>query len=185
VKVQSPDRHQTRIDGVLLLALVVYNDDRGFFKETFVRSRYASLGIVDEFVQDNFSFSKPSVLRGLHGDPRMSKLVQVLRGEAFDVVVDARAASPTFGQWEGFTLNESNHYQIYVPAGCLHGFLAISDVLLSYKQTSEYDPSSEVRVLWSDPDLGIKWPSSREPIVSDKDRENPSFRDVFRLPSPQ
>jgi len=170
----------TRITGVLLLIPKVFQDERGFFKETFVKSRYADFGIRANFIQDNISFSRKSVLRGLHGDPEMSKLVQVLRGEAFDVVVDARPESATFGQWESFTLTESNHHQIYVPEGCLHGYLALSeDVVFSYKQTAEYEANREVGVLWCDEDLAIAWPLAAEPIVSAKDRGNARFRDVF------
>jgi dTDP-4-dehydrorhamnose 3,5-epimerase len=169
-----------RIAGVLLLTPAVFRDERGFFKETFVKSRYADFGITANFVQDNVSFSRKSVLRGLHGDNRMSKLVQVLRGEVFDVVVDARPESPTFGEWESFKLTESNHHQIYVPEGCLHGYLALSeDVVFSYKQTAEYEANREVGVLWCDEDLAIQWPLTTAPIMSMKDRQNPRFRDLF------
>ncbi len=145
-----------------------------------MRTKYRALGIADEFVQDNVSFSRRGVLRGLHGDPRMSKLVQVLRGEAFDVIVDARKESSTFGQWEGVHLRAQEHVQIYIPAGFLHGFLALSDdVIFTYKQSAEYDPAQEIGVRWNDPDLAIAWPLTGNPELSPKDLANRAFREVF------
>jgi len=164
------------IAGALLLTLPAFEDDRGLFKETYVRSKFANLGIEDEFIQDNVSFSKLGVVRGLHGDPLMSKLVQVLHGKAFDVIVDARRGSPTFGRWESFELSGDNHRQVYVPAGCLHGFQALSDgVVLSYKQSAQYDPSREIGVRWDDPALGIAWPLRDSAVISAKDRANKPF----------
>jgi dTDP-4-dehydrorhamnose 3,5-epimerase len=171
---------ETRIAGVWLLTPEIFSDERGFFKESYVRSKYEALGITGEFIQDNISVSKRNVVRGLHGDPAMSKLVQVLRGEAFDIVVDARTDSPTFGSWEGFRLSDENHAQLFVPAGCLHGFQALSDnVVFSYKQTAEYDPKREVAVRWDDPVLGIAWPNKKDALVSPRDRNNKKFREVF------
>jgi dTDP-4-dehydrorhamnose 3,5-epimerase len=130
-------------------------------------------------VQDNVSFSKRNVLRGLHGDPEMAKLVQVLRGEAWDVVVDARRGSPTYGKWHGVTLSETNHAQLYIPKGCLHGFLAVSDdVVFTYKQTAYYAPEREIAARWNDPALAIAWPLSGDPIVSAKDQRNAAFADL-------
>jgi dTDP-4-dehydrorhamnose 3,5-epimerase len=157
-----------------------FGDERGFFKETYVRSKYSALGIDDEFVQDNVSFSRRGVLRGLHADPEMAKLVQVLRGEAYDVIVDTREDSPTFGKWEGVYLRAVEHTQLYIPAGFLHGFLALTDhVIFTYKQSAEYAPDREIGVRWDDPDLAIEWPLSGTPEISPKDSRNRSFRDVF------
>jgi dTDP-4-dehydrorhamnose 3,5-epimerase len=171
------------IDGVLRIVPRVFADDRGYFKETFSASRYATAGISNGFVQDNVSVSKRGTMRGLHGDPRMAKLVQVLRGTAFDVVADLREGSPTRFKWLGFTLDAASHEQIYIPAGCLHGFLALEDdTLLSYKQTAEYDPHSEIGVAWNDPDLAIAWPlDGQTALLSPKDAANPTLRDLGYL----
>lgn len=176
----SLEVRETSIPGALLLVPKAWEDDRGYFKETYVRSKYERLGIADEFVQDSMSFSRKGVLRGLHGDPQMSKLVQVLRGEAFDVIVDARRDSSAFGRWEGVRLSESNHTQLYIPAGCLHGFLALTDdVVFTYKQSAEYAPEREIGVRWDDPDLGIDWPLEQPPLLSAKDLKNRSFREAL------
>ncbi len=173
-------RSEARIEGVFILEPAVLEDERGFFKETYVRSKYEAIGITDDFVQDNISVSRRHVVRGLHGDPAMSKLVQVLHGEVFDVIVDARAGSPTFGKWESIQLTETNHRQVYVPRGCLHGFQALSDrIVLSYKQSAEYNPGREIAALWNDPALGIEWPAARDAIVSPKDQANKPFSGVF------
>lgn len=165
-----------------MVKTVAHEDARGLFRETFVSSKYASSGILDVFVQDSISVSARGVLRGLHSDPQMSKLVQVLRGKAFDVIVDARYSSETFGKWQGFTLTEKNGIQIYVPPGFLHGFLALSEgVVFSYKQSAEYAPAREAAVVWNDPDLGIEWPLDGAPKVSAKDQSNPQFADAFPL----
>lgn len=162
------------IAGALLIAPDVFADERGFFKESFSAQRYRAIGLTEAFVQDNVSVSKKHVLRGLHGDARMSKLVQVLRGEAFDVIVDVRKNSPTYGLWEGFSLTEDNHAQLYIPAGCLHGFMAMTnDVILSYKQSATYDPTHEFSVRWNDPTLGVVWPLVGEPKLSAKDAAAP------------
>jgi len=160
------------IAGAMLLSLPLHADERGYFKETFASARYAAAGIVEAFVQDNLSFSRRRVLRGLHGDTRpTSKLVSVLTGDAYDVIADVRPESPTCGRWCGVTLKASEHRQVYVPAGCLHGFLALSEgVLLSYKQSRAYAPACEVAVRWDDPDLDIAWPLADEaPILSERD----------------
>jgi dTDP-4-dehydrorhamnose 3,5-epimerase len=172
------------IAGALLIAPDVFADERGFFKESFSAERYRAAGVTDAFIQDNVSVSKQHVLRGLHGDPRMAKLVQVLRGEAFDVIVDVRKGSPTYGRWEGFSLTEHNHAQLYIPAGCLHGFMAVSDdVILSYKQSATYDPTQEFSVRWNDPAIGILWPLAAEPKLSAKDAAAPLLSEVGRVTS--
>ena len=157
-----------------------FSDARGIFKETYVRSKYSELGITDNFVQDSASVSRQYVVRGLHADLAMSKLVQVLQGEVYDVIVDARNGSPTFGRWEAFLLNAENHSQLYIPAGCLHGFQVLSEsAVFCYKQSAEYDPSREVSVLWKDPTLRIAWPAAAQAILSAKDAGNQLFADAF------
>lgn len=173
-------RLPTKFSEAILVKVPAYADQRGFFKETYVRSKYRDVGIQDEFIQDNLSFSHSGVLRGLHGDPQMSKLVYVLSGEVFDVIVDARKGSKTFGQWEGVHLKADEHTQLYIPAGFLHGFLALrDDVIFCYKQSAEYAPEREIGVRWDDPDLKIDWPLSGTPVVSAKDRANRLFLEVF------
>lgn len=177
------DVSTTGIPGVLRIVPTVFRDDRGYFKETFSASRYAAAGIPNAFVQDNVSMSKRGTLRGLHGDRRMAKLVQVLAGSAFDVVVDVREGSPTYTRWLGVKLEAGTHEQIYIPPGCLHGFLALEDgTLLSYKQTAEYDASTEIGVAWNDPDIAIGWPlAGIEPLLSGKDSGNPTLRELRLL----
>lgn len=163
----------------------VFEDDRGFFKETYATSKYRALGLGDEFVQDSVSFSTANVVRGLHHDPEMSKLVQVLRGRVFDVIVDLRAGSPTFGGWQGFILSEYNHRQLYIPAGFAHGFLALTpDVVFQYKHGALYDPARESAIRWDDPELAITWPLAGEPRISAKDRAAGSFADFRRARPP-
>jgi dTDP-4-dehydrorhamnose 3,5-epimerase len=148
----------------------VYLDERGFFKETYSRDKYAQAGMRDAWVQDSVSRSRRNVLRGMHIDPRMAKLVQALKGTIYDVIVDARPESPTYRQWEGFVLSEDNHHQLYVPAGFAHGFLAQSDeVVVMYKMSAHYDPAFERGIRWNDPAIGIEWPLDGAPIVSAKD----------------
>ncbi len=152
----------------------VHEDDRGFFKETFSTAKYAAVGLHDTFVQDSVSFSEKNTIRGLHYDRRMAKFVQVLRGRIFDAIVDFRPDSPTYLQWQGFILSEHNHRQLYVPAGFLHGFLALTDdVVFSYKHSALYDPTTDGAIRWNDPKIGIEWPIVGEPRVSRKDREAP------------
>lgn len=167
------------IAGALKIVPRAFADDRGYFKEIFQASSYAKVGLQAPFVQDNVSSSKARVLRGLHGDVRMAKLVQVLRGRAFDVIADLRKESPSYGQWTGVTLEAAAHTQLYIPAGCLHGFLALEDdTLLTYKQTAEYDPAHEFGIAWNDPDLAIVWPlEGAAPILSAKDAANPTLRE--------
>jgi dTDP-4-dehydrorhamnose 3,5-epimerase len=166
------------IAGAMKVAPRVFSDERGYFKEVFAASRYADAGINESFVQDNISVSCRLTLRGLHADQRMSKLVQVLRGRAFDVLVDVRRDSPTFGKWEGFILDAQSHVQVYIPAGCLHGFLSLEDdTMLSYKQSAQYDPTSEIGVAWNDPDIAIAWPlEGAAPLLSPKDEQNLTLR---------
>ncbi len=148
----------------------VYEDDRGFFKETYNAGRYKAAGLLDDFVQDSVSLSSKNVIRGLHTDPAMSKFVQVLSGKIWDVIVDVRQGSGTYGQWQGFVLSATNHRQLYIPAGFAHGFLALTDdVIFSYKHGALYDPARERAILWNDPTLAIAWPLVGEPRISAKD----------------
>jgi len=148
----------------------IFPDARGYFKETFSRNKYAAAGMHDEWVQDSVSRSRRNVIRGMHVDRRMAKLVQALKGTIYDVIVDLRVGSATFRRWEGFTLSEDNHHQLYVPAGFAHGFLAQSDeVIVMYKMSAHYDPAFEGGVRWNDPAIGIAWPLDGEPILSPKD----------------
>lgn len=170
----------TNLEGVKLFYPEVFEDDRGFFKETYSVRKYQALGLTDTFVQDSVSVSSRNVIRGLHGDPEMSKLVQVLRGRIFDVVVDIRRDAPTFKKWQSFYLSEYNHAQIYIPKGCLHGFLALTDdVVFSYKHGALHDPSREMSVRWDDPTLAIAWPLVDEPRISAKDKAAPSLDEVL------
>ena len=167
------------VAGALKITPRAFADERGYFKEAFRSSAYAQLGLREPFVQDNVSVSKARVLRGLHGDVRMAKLVQVLRGSAFDVIADLRKDSPSYAQWTAVTLEAATHAQLYIPAGCLHGFLALEDdTLLTYKQTAEYDPDAEIGIAWNDPDLAIAWPlAGAAPLLSAKDAANPTLRE--------
>lgn len=162
---------KTKIPDLLLIEPKVFGDERGFFLETYNAERYKNLGIKEDFVQDNLSFSKRGILRGLHYQKPMSqgKLVQVLQGEVFDVAVDIRVGSPTFGQWESVVLSRENKRQFYIPVGFAHGFLVTSDTaLFSYKCTDTYNPAGEFTVAWDDPELNIEWPMA-SPQLSEKD----------------
>ena len=152
----------------------VFEDDRGFFKETYSREKYAALGMRDEWVQDSVSRSSRNVIRGMHYDLRMAKLVQVLVGKIFDVIVDVRESSPTYKRWQGFELSADNHHQLYVPAGFAHGFLALADDnIVQYKMTAHFDPSRERILSWKDPATAIRWPLVGEPRLSSKDAAAP------------
>jgi dTDP-4-dehydrorhamnose 3,5-epimerase len=159
---------------VLLLEPHVFGDGRGFFLESYNKRTFReATGIVDEFVQDNHSRSACNVLRGLHYQLKQvqGKLIRVVAGEIFDVAVDVRRSSPNFGRWVGQSLSAQNKRMLWIPAGFAHGFLALSDATeVLYKTTDYYAPEHERCVLWNDPDIGIEWPLSGEPLVSDKDR---------------
>jgi dTDP-4-dehydrorhamnose 3,5-epimerase len=165
------------LTGAMMITPRTHADARGFFKEVYSLDRYRRCGIKETFVQDNVSLSRCDVLRGLHGAAGMAKLVAVLRGSAFDVIVDARAQSPTYLRWFGTTLRADEGRQIYVPSGFLHGFLALEDdTLIAYKQSALYDAGTEFGVAWDDATLGIEWPlGGRRPILSPRDAANPPF----------
>jgi len=169
---------QTPIPGVLIFEPRVFSDDRGFFFESFNKSTMAEARIVDEFVQDNHSFSSRHVLRGLHYQIRhpQGKLVRALGGEVLDVVVDLRRSSAAYGQWYGVSLSGENKRMLWIPIGLAHGFVVFSESAhVLYKATDFYDPTSERTILWNDPDLGIDWQLQDSPIVSAKDRSGISF----------
>ena len=160
-----------------------HGDHRGFFAETYSRCKYSELGIDIEFVQDNHSLSKEvGTLRGLHfqAPPHaQGKLVRCARGAIFDVAVDIRRGSPTYGQWKGYELTAENGDQLYIPVGFAHGFVTLGpDSEIVYKCSDYYAPETEGAILWNDPDIGINWPTKADPILSDKDAVAPLFSDL-------
>ena len=164
----------TEIPGVLILEPVVFEDERGFFFESFNRKKFENIaGLKAHFVQDNQSHSVRSVLRGLHYqiEQPQGKLVHVSHGEIFDVAVDLRRRSPAFGKWTSVKLSAENKKQVWIPEGLAHGFLVLSETAdVSYKVTDYYAPQHERALLWNDPHIGIAWPTGHEPILSAKDR---------------
>ena len=176
----------TAIEGVKIIEPVVYADERGHFFQIFHAQQYAAAGLPSEFVQDNESLSKRNVLRGLHLQLRkpQGKLVGVVSGEIWDVAVDIRRDSPTFGKWVGETLSEANRKQLYIPPGCAHGFCVLSDIaIVHYKCTTFYDPGDEVGIAYDDPALAIPWPVT-QPLLSPKDQRNMPWAEfVARLSS--
>jgi dTDP-4-dehydrorhamnose 3,5-epimerase len=172
---------ETALPGVVLIEPRVFEDERGFFLETFQRERYEqALDQPLEFVQDNHSRSRRGVLRGLHlqvNHPQ-AKLLRVVRGEIFDVAVDVNPASPTFGRWVGAVLSEDNKHQFFVPAGYAHGFQVLSDVAdLEYKCIGYYEPGDESGLIWNDPEVAIDWPLA-DPILSPKDQALPTLAQI-------
>lgn len=173
------------IPEVVLIRPRVFADERGFFMETFKLSDFERFGIKEHFVQDNHSSSIRGVLRGLHyqSEPRaQGKLVRCVRGRIFDVAVDLREGSPTFGRWVGVELSEENRDMLYVPAAFAHGFVVTSErAEVIYKCTEEYSPENDRGIIWNDPHLGIRWPV-RNPLLSAKDMANPPFREAEKFP---
>jgi len=170
----------TRLEEVILVKPVVWKDSRGFFLETYHQDKYQANGIPLQFVQDNHSFSVRGTLRGLHAQLRhpQGKLVRAILGTIFDVAVDARPGSPTFGQWVHAELSSENHHQLYVPPGYVHGFVVTSDTAhVQYKCTDFYYPEDEISVLWNDPEIGIDWPIG-DPILKEKDRTAPRLAEI-------
>jgi dTDP-4-dehydrorhamnose 3,5-epimerase len=171
---------KTAIPGVYIIEPDIFRDDRGFFLETYHQRRYAEGGIDCPFVQDNHSHSRLGVLRGLHYQLNhgQAKLIYVSCGEIFDVAVDIRRGSPTFGKWVGARLSGENGRQIYVPRGFAHGFYTLSETAdIIYKCTDFYAPGDEYGILWSDPDIGIEWPD-KNPLLSEKDSRNPRLSEI-------
>ncbi len=171
---------ETDILGVLIIEPKVFGDNRGFFVETYQKEHFRAAGIDVDFVQDNQSRSTQGVLRGLHYQTRrpQGKLVRCTRGEVFDVAVDIRENSPTFGKWVGVMLSEENHRQLYIPSGLAHGFCTLSEIAdFEYKCTDFYDPGHEAGIRWDDPLFAIDWPIV-DPQLSERDKEWPLFTSV-------
>jgi len=167
------DVEATKLKGALIIQPKVFGDERGFLVEMWNQDRYSEFGVSKVFVQDNISASSRDVLRGLHfqNPNQQGKLVTVLEGEVYDVAVDIRVGSPTFGEWVGVELSGVTKKQFYIPTGFAHGFCVTSETaLFGYKCTDSYNPKAEMTVLWNDPDLGIQWPSDH-PNLSKKDEE--------------
>lgn len=172
---------ETALPGVLLIEPRVFGDHRGVFLETYHREKYARAGIAKPFVQDNHSHSYKGVLRGLHYQLKQpqGKLLYVVTGEIFDVAVDIRQGSPTFGKWVGVTLSAENRRQLYVPEGFAHGFYVLSERAdVTYKCTDLYAPGDEYGILWCDADLNIAWPLQGTPLLSEKDARYPRLAEV-------
>jgi len=172
----------TRLAAVKLIEPSVYTDERGFFLQTYQAQEYKlALNIELDFVQDNHSYSRKGVLRGLHFQRRKAqgKLVRVASGEVFDVVVDIRPQSPTYGQWQGLILSAENKHQLWIPPGLAHGFLVLSDGAdVEYKCTDYYDPSDEGCLIWNDPAVGVVWPNTVAPLLSVKDQQGLLLADL-------
>ena len=173
--------NKLKIPEVILIEPKTYSDERGFFVEIYKRTEFIENGITDKFVQDNWSHSSRGTLRGLHfqqAPEAQAKLVMVLRGKVFDVAVDIRKNSPTYGQWVGITLSDSQVQMLYIPSGFAHGFCVLSDEAdFIYKVSAEYAPELDSGVRWNDPDIGIEWPI-RDPLLSDKDAELPLLKEI-------
>jgi dTDP-4-dehydrorhamnose 3,5-epimerase len=173
---------ETRLQGPLLIAPERFGDERGFFSETYRQSRFAELGIVDVMVQDNHSRSREGVVRGMHFQigEGVAKLVRCGRGAIYDVVVDLRRGSPTYGEWEGFQLDEENLHVLYCPIGFAHGFCTLSEIAdVLYKQSNYYSPEAERGIAFDDPDVAIAWPLPPERlIISRRDAEAPRLSEI-------
>jgi dTDP-4-dehydrorhamnose 3,5-epimerase len=169
---------KTRLEGPLLIEPVIHGDERGFFVETFRENVFSSLGIEESWVQDNHSRSRFGILRGIHFQPGMAKLVRCARGSILDVVVDLRRGSPTFGAWEAHELDEGRMHQLYVPDGFGHALFVTSEIAdVVYKTSAYYDPESERAIAWDDPDIAVDWPHA-DPVVSPRDTAAPRLREI-------
>jgi len=175
-----PRRLETKLDGLVLVEPEVHGDQRGFMVETYRRDAWAELGIDAEFIQHNHSRSSQGTLRGIHfqTEPGQAKLVRCARGQVFDVAVDLRRNSPTFGQWEGYLLDDETHRQLYVPIGFGHGFAVLSEVAdVTYLLSSAYDPATESGIAWDDPEVGVEWPVEG-PLLSERDTSAPRLAEA-------
>lgn len=175
-----PSRLPTRLAGLVVLEPDVHGDERGFLVETFRSSIWREHGVEADFVQDNHSRSRRGALRGLHFQtrPGQAKLVRCARGRIFDVAVDVRRGSETFGRWEGAELDDERHHQLYVPVGFAHGFCVLSEEAdVHYKLSSEYDPETEAGIAWDDPDVAVQWPIT-QPELSERDRTAPRLAEI-------
>ena len=170
------------IPDIKLVIPKVFKDDRGFFLESYKKSDFIANGIADDFKQDNYSKSSKGVLRGLHyqASPKeQAKLVRCCRGKIFDVAVDIRKSSKTFGQWVGEILSEENNHILYIPAGIAHGFVVLSDTAeIIYKTSNEYSKEHDRGILWNDPDININWGIDFMPVLSEKDKIQPLLKDI-------
>lgn len=180
---------ETSIRDLYIIEPTVFGDHRGYFLESYAKRDFFEAGLTMEFVQDNESKSKKGVLRGLHFQTKhtQGKLVRVVKGEVFDVAVDLREGSPTFGKWEGVLLTEENKKQFYVPEGFAHGFLVVSDeAIFQYKCTDYYAPEYDGGILWNDSDIGINWPLEGidEVLLSEKDKVQQSFKEFTKKENP-
>jgi dTDP-4-dehydrorhamnose 3,5-epimerase len=174
-------RLSTKLPGLVLLEPPVHGDARGFFVETFRADTWAAAGVPTDFVQDNHARSRQGTQRGLHFQthPGQGKLVRVARGRVFDVVVDLRRGSPTFGEWEGIELDDERGLQLYIPVGFGHGYCVLSESAdFVYKCTAYYDPATEAGIRYDDPDVGVAWPGGLELLYSERDRTAPRLADV-------
>ena len=172
--------NETKIKGVYIIDVKTFGDNRGYFMETYKESDFKAAGLDYNFVQDNQSSSRKGVLRGLHFQKThpQAKLVRVLKGEVFDVAVDLRKGSETYGQWVGALLSDENHRQFMIPRGFAHGFLVLSDYAeFTYKCDDVYHPEDEGGIMWDDPAIGIEWPDAGEIILSEKDKVHPSLKE--------
>ena len=173
--------NKTNIEGVYIIEPKIFGDNRGYFMETYNEKDFKNAGLNYNFVQDNQSKSKKGVLRGLHFQCKypQAKLVRVLEGEVFDVAVDLRKNSPTYGKWVGVVLSAENKKQFMIPRGFAHGFVVLSEeATFAYKCDEFYHPEDEGGIMWNDLDLNIKWPYQGEPILSEKDKHHLSFKDI-------
>jgi dTDP-4-dehydrorhamnose 3,5-epimerase len=180
-----PKRLETRLEGLVLIEPEVHGDERGFLVETFRDEAWRDLGVEMDAAQENHSRSRRNILRGLHfqTSPGQAKLVRCMRGGIWDVAVDLRRDSPTYGQWEGHELDDDTHHQFLVPVGFAHGFCVLSDVAdVAYKLSSLYDPATEAGIAWDDPEVGVEWPIS-DPVLSERDKTAPRLTEIAdRLP---
>jgi len=173
-------RIETKLDGLVLVEPDVHGDERGFFVETFSADAWKEMGVDAEFVQHNHSRSGKGTLRGLHfqTSPGQAKLVRCPRGAIFDAAVDLRRGSPTYGQWEGYVLDDEKHRQLFVPVGFAHGFAVLSDLAdVTYLVSSLYDPATEAGIRWNDPEVGVEWPVE-DPLLSQRDIDAPLLSDI-------
>ncbi|WP_068471358.1 dTDP-4-dehydrorhamnose 3,5-epimerase [Candidatus Protochlamydia phocaeensis] len=169
-----------RLKGLKLIKPKVFKDPRGFFLESFKQPLYEKMGIQEKFAQDNHSFSTKHCIRGMHFQsfPGQAKLVRVAVGKVYDVAVDIRPDSPTYGQWEAVVLDDQEHHQLFIPVGFAHGFCVLSEEAhVMYKVSTPYDPVHEKGFRWNDPQINIQWPT-QQPIVSERDQQAPSFKDL-------
>jgi dTDP-4-dehydrorhamnose 3,5-epimerase len=175
-----PRRLETKLGGLVLIEPEVHGDERGFLVETFRDELWRELGVEMDTAQENHSRSSRNILRGLHfqTSPGQAKLVRCMRGRVWDVAVDLRRDSDTYGQWEGYELDDENHRQFLVPVGFAHGFCVLSDVAdVAYKLSSLYDPATEAGIAWDDPDVGVEWPIS-DPMLSERDKTAPRLSEI-------